>query len=153
MASPFTKRFGFEPVEWHSDISPGQKRKSWRFILQGRVSVVVGARSALFLPFSNLGLILLMKNMNMPTSRRIRLFIKREIWQYFVASSTGCRLFWPVPHHHWKLGERWQDWLRRHAMVILHCLNGFIMHNFRLSPQLIFVKPRQNGTDGSPTFS
>ena len=54
----FAARFGVAPVEWHSDIPPGQKRKSWRFILQGRVSVVVGARSALFLPFPKLGLII-----------------------------------------------------------------------------------------------
>ena len=53
----FIDRFGVAPVEWHSDISAAQKRKSWRFILQGRASVVVGARSALFLPFSKLGLI------------------------------------------------------------------------------------------------
>jgi primosomal protein N' (replication factor Y) len=54
----FTARFGVPPVEWHSDISPAQKRKSWRFVLQGRAEVVVGARSALFLPFSRLGLII-----------------------------------------------------------------------------------------------
>ena len=54
----FTARFGVAPVEWHSDISSGLKRKSWRFVLQGRASVVVGARSALFLPFSKLGLII-----------------------------------------------------------------------------------------------
>ena len=35
----FTARFGVAPVEWHSDIPPGQKRKSWRFVLEGRVSV------------------------------------------------------------------------------------------------------------------
>jgi len=54
----FTARFGVPPVEWHSDISAAQKRKSWRFVLQARASVVVGARSALFLPFSRLGLII-----------------------------------------------------------------------------------------------
>ncbi|MDC3235020.1 primosomal protein N', partial [Candidatus Puniceispirillum sp.] len=54
----FIARFGVAPVEWHSDISSSQKRKSWRFVLQGRASVVVGARSALFLPFSKLGLII-----------------------------------------------------------------------------------------------
>ncbi|MDB3880411.1 primosomal protein N' [Alphaproteobacteria bacterium] len=54
----FTVRFGVPPVEWHSDISAAQKRKSWRFVLQTRASVVVGARSALFLPFSRLGLII-----------------------------------------------------------------------------------------------
>ena len=54
----FTARFGVPPVEWHSDIPAAQKRKSWRFVLQARASVVVGARSALFLPFSRLGLII-----------------------------------------------------------------------------------------------
>ena len=54
----FTARFGVPPMEWHSDISAAQKRKSWRFVLQERASVVVGARSALFLPFSRLGLII-----------------------------------------------------------------------------------------------
>ena len=54
----FAARFGVPPVEWHSDISAAQKRKSWRFVLQARASVVVGARSALFLPFSRLGLII-----------------------------------------------------------------------------------------------
>ena len=53
----FSARFGVPPLEWHSDIMPGKKRKSWRFVLEGRASVVVGARSALFLPFSKLGLI------------------------------------------------------------------------------------------------
>jgi len=54
----FAKRFGVSPVEWHSDISTAQKRKAWRFALSGDVAVVVGARSALFLPFKNLGLII-----------------------------------------------------------------------------------------------
>ena len=54
----FAARFGVPPVEWHSDISPAQKRKAWRYVLDGKVSVVVGARSALFLPFQNLGLII-----------------------------------------------------------------------------------------------
>ncbi len=53
----FESRFGVKPVEWHSDVSPGQKRATWRFVLKGAASVVVGARSALFLPFHDLGLI------------------------------------------------------------------------------------------------
>ncbi len=54
----FAERFGVPPVEWHSDVSKTQKRKFWRFVIDGKVSVVVGARSALFLPFKNLGLII-----------------------------------------------------------------------------------------------
>ena len=54
----FAARFGVVPVEWHSDVSAAQKRRAWRFALDGKLSVVVGARSALFLPFKNLGLII-----------------------------------------------------------------------------------------------
>ena len=56
--SRFAARFGVLPVEWHSDVSASQKRRAWRFALTGKLSVVVGARSALFLPFQNLGLII-----------------------------------------------------------------------------------------------
>ena len=53
----FTQRFGCVPVEWHSDIGMGRKRQAWRAAADGQAQVVVGARSALFLPFANLGLI------------------------------------------------------------------------------------------------
>ena len=53
----FAERFGVMPQEWHSDVGAGEKRKLWRFALSGDASVVVGARSALFLPFADLGLI------------------------------------------------------------------------------------------------
>lgn len=55
--SRFEKRFGVKPVEWHSDLSQGERRRNWRAVIEGRAKVVVGARSALFLPFPNLGLI------------------------------------------------------------------------------------------------
>ena len=54
----FLARFGVEPAEWHSDVTTAQKRRSWRFIITGQTAVVVGARSSLFLPFVNLGLII-----------------------------------------------------------------------------------------------
>ena len=44
----FAARFGVMPVEWHSDVSALKKRRAWRFALDGKLSVVVGARSALF---------------------------------------------------------------------------------------------------------
>ena len=53
----FKQRFGAAPVEWHSDLTRGQRRANWRAVAEGRAKVVVGARSALFLPFQNLGLI------------------------------------------------------------------------------------------------
>jgi primosomal protein N' (replication factor Y) (superfamily II helicase) len=53
----FEARFGVPPAEWHSDLRSSQRRRTWRAISQGEVPVVVGARSGLFLPFPELGLI------------------------------------------------------------------------------------------------
>jgi len=53
----FTKRFGAPPALWHSDVRAKERRLVWRGVAEGRVKVVVGARSALFLPFPDLGLV------------------------------------------------------------------------------------------------
>lgn len=53
----FAERFGAAPAAWHSDLSSSQRRRTWRAVAEGRARVVVGARSALFLPYPNLGLI------------------------------------------------------------------------------------------------
>ncbi len=53
----FEERFGVMPAEWHSDLSPTQRRNTWRGVAEGNVKVLVGARSALHLPFPDLGLI------------------------------------------------------------------------------------------------
>ncbi len=53
----FAERFGAAPAEWHSDLSPSQRAATWRDVAEGQAKVVVGARSALFLPFADLGLI------------------------------------------------------------------------------------------------
>ena len=53
----FEDRFGAPPDAWHSDLSRGARRRCWRRVAEGRARVVVGARSALFLPFPALGLI------------------------------------------------------------------------------------------------
>jgi len=61
LTEPFLKRFearfGCEPVAWHSDLRSSQRRRAWRGIASGQAKVTVGARSALFLPYPNLGLI------------------------------------------------------------------------------------------------
>ena len=53
----FRSRFGAPPAEWHSDLTQRRRRRTWRAVAEGRARVVVGARSALFLPFPDLGLI------------------------------------------------------------------------------------------------
>jgi len=50
-------RFGARPAEWHSGVTMTQRRRLWRMVGQGGVQMVVGARSALFLPYRDLGLI------------------------------------------------------------------------------------------------
>jgi len=52
-------RFGTEPVQWHSALSQGQRRRVWEGVATGQVRLVVGARSALFLPFARLKLIII----------------------------------------------------------------------------------------------
>ena len=61
LTEPFLKRFearfGCLPVAWHSDLRSSQRRRAWRGIASGEAAVTVGARSALFLPYPHLGLI------------------------------------------------------------------------------------------------
>ncbi|HMB75725.1 MAG TPA: primosomal protein N', partial [Kiloniellaceae bacterium] len=53
----FQDRFGVAPAVWHSDLSQRERRLTWRAVAEGTARVVVGARSALFLPYPDLGLI------------------------------------------------------------------------------------------------
>ncbi len=53
----FETRFGVRPAEWHSGVSSHRKDKLWKAVAVGEAKVVVGARSALFLPFCDLALI------------------------------------------------------------------------------------------------
>jgi primosomal protein N' (replication factor Y) len=54
----FTARFGVRPAEWHSQLSPRTRQRTWAAVAANEVSVVVGARSALFLPYADLGLVI-----------------------------------------------------------------------------------------------
>ena len=54
----FKRRFGAEPALWHSDMGAKKRRETWKGVLDGRIRVLAGARSALFLPFPDLGLII-----------------------------------------------------------------------------------------------
>ena len=53
----FEERFGAPPVLWHSSLKSTERRRAYRAVSEGSAQVVVGARSALFLPFRQLGLI------------------------------------------------------------------------------------------------
>ena len=61
LTSEFKKKFidyfGFNPAIWHSGVTPKQKKIIWSGLASGKIKVVIGARSSLFLPFSKLGII------------------------------------------------------------------------------------------------
>ena len=54
----FAARFGVRPTEWHSDLSQKERRRAYRAVMKGEARIVVGARSSLFLPFPELGLVI-----------------------------------------------------------------------------------------------
>ena len=54
----FEEFFGFEPAIWHSKITPKQKRLIWKGIINNKIKILIGARSALLLPFKKLGIII-----------------------------------------------------------------------------------------------
>lgn len=54
----FKERFGSEPVIWHSEMTPAQRRRAWWATIRGEARVIVGARSALFLPLQDLKLVI-----------------------------------------------------------------------------------------------
>ena len=56
--SRFEDFFGFEPAIWHSKITPRQKRLIWKGVIKNEVKILIGARSALLLPFKKLGIII-----------------------------------------------------------------------------------------------
>lgn len=53
----FKTRFGAPPVVWHSNLTAARRRDIWRGVARGDIRIIVGTRSALFLPWKNLGLI------------------------------------------------------------------------------------------------
>ncbi|MDR3512686.1 MAG: primosomal protein N' [Caulobacteraceae bacterium] len=53
----FTERFGVQPAEWHSGVPSPRRRRVWEALATGQCRIVVGARSALFLPFTDLRLV------------------------------------------------------------------------------------------------
>jgi len=55
----FAARFGVRPLEWHSELTPRTRARNWAAIASGEAHVVIGARSALFLPYADLGLIII----------------------------------------------------------------------------------------------
>ena len=70
----FEQRFGVKPADWHSELTPKNREKTWRQVAAGDLQVVAGARSALYLPFKNLGLIIVDEEHDISFKQEDRVF-------------------------------------------------------------------------------
>ena len=72
----FERRFGIRPCEWHSALTPKERADNWKAVINNETQIIIGARSALFLPFADLGLIVvdacLSRIMRKPLVRSLR---------------------------------------------------------------------------------
>ncbi|AKI03086.1 replication restart DNA helicase PriA [Hoeflea sp. IMCC20628] len=85
----FHQRFGARPAEWHSELAPRMREKVWRQTAEGHVSVVAGARSALFLPFADLGLIIVDEEHDPAFKQEERVFYNARDMAVVRARLTG----------------------------------------------------------------
>ena len=79
--SRFEDFFGFEPAIWHSKITPKQKRIIWKGIINNKIKILVGARSALFLPFKKLGIIIVDEEHDSSYKQDEGVIYNARIWQ------------------------------------------------------------------------
>ncbi len=83
-------RFGARPAEWHSGITMTERRRVWRMVGQGQASLVVGARSALFLPFRALGLIVVDEEHDTSYKQEEGVLYNARDMAVLRAAITGC---------------------------------------------------------------
>lgn len=85
-------RFGARPAEWHSGVTMTERRRVWRMVAEGGCQVVVGARSALFLPFQNLGLIVVDEEHDTSYKQEDGVLYNARDMAVLRASILGCQV-------------------------------------------------------------
>jgi primosomal protein N' (replication factor Y) len=88
----FEARFGCRPQEWHSAISAAERARIWRAVAEGEAKVVAGARSALFLPFQDLGLIVVDEEHDTAFKQEDRVSYQGRDMAVLRASLTGVAM-------------------------------------------------------------
>jgi primosomal protein N' (replication factor Y) len=83
------ERFGARPAEWHSGLSSPVRGRVWRAVAQNEAKLVVGARSALFLPFPDLGLIIVDEEHDQLGEREPRPLPPHPTWQALQSGGTA----------------------------------------------------------------
>ncbi|MEL7048988.1 MAG: primosomal protein N', partial [Pseudomonadota bacterium] len=88
--SRFEKRFGCPPVEWHSALQGVERGRIWRAVASGEARVVIGARSALFLPYQDLGAIVVDEEHDAGFKQDDRVHYQARDMAVVRASLAGC---------------------------------------------------------------
>ncbi len=83
-------RFGTRPGEWHSGVTQTERRRLWKMAATGEVGLVVGARSALFLPFQDLALIVVDEEHDTSYKQEEGALYNARDMAVLRASITGC---------------------------------------------------------------
>lgn len=92
MIERFKGRFGREVAVFHSKLSDGERYDEWYRIKEGKAKVVIGARSALFLPFQNLGIIIIdEEHENTYKSEQNPRYVTREVAEY-ISNLKNCKV-------------------------------------------------------------
>lgn len=86
----FEARFGARPAEWHSDLPPKKREQVWRQVADGSVKAVAGARSALFLPFRDPGLIVVDEEHDPAYKQEDRVFYHARDMAVVRGQIAGC---------------------------------------------------------------
>ncbi len=97
-------RFGARPGEWHSGITRTERRRLWHMAGRGQVGLVVGARSALFLPFADLGLIVVDEEHDGSYKQEDVVYYSARDMAVLRASINRAQWCWPRPRRPWKAG-------------------------------------------------
>ena len=90
----FKKRFGAMPHQWHSRITNSQRRTTWHAVLDGSAQVIVGARSALFLPWAHLGLLIVDEEHESAFKQEEGGFTMGAIWLRHARTLVASPSFW-----------------------------------------------------------
>ncbi len=86
------ERFGARPAEWHSGATASERRRAWRMVAEGGAELAVGARSALFLPFRDLGLIVVDEEHDTSYKQEDGVFYNARDMAVLRASIAGARV-------------------------------------------------------------
>ena len=99
-------RFGARPAEWHSGATMTERRRVWRMVGQGDAQLVVGARSALFLPFRDLGLVVVDEEHDTSYKQEDGVhYSARDMAVLRSARSAARGWCWPARRRRWKAGR------------------------------------------------